>query len=191
MAPPWGLTFFSSMPSSFIHASGTDAKASLHSKTPIWSIVRPARFRAFWVAGMGAVSIGMGGAPARTAVWTRTIGVRPSSAARSLVMTSSAAEPSLICEALPAVTTPSSLNGVLRLPSFSTVPPRRMPSSALKTVPSGRVIGTIWPVNRPSSCAVAALSWLDRANSSSWLRDSPQVAAMSSAPSPWLGKSAP
>src|SRR5581483_9273539 len=35
MAPPFTLTFLRSMPQSFAHARGTDAKASLHSKRSI------------------------------------------------------------------------------------------------------------------------------------------------------------
>ncbi len=62
------------------------------------------------MAGIGAVSMITGSAPASTAVWMRASGVRPSSAAFALVVISSAAEPSLICELFPAVITPSGLN---------------------------------------------------------------------------------
>ena len=55
------------------------------------------------LAGIGAVSMMIGSPPASTAVWIRAIGVRPSSAAFSLVVISSAADPSEICEELPAV----------------------------------------------------------------------------------------
>ncbi len=53
-----------------------------------------------------------GSSPAMTVVWMRTSGVSPSSRAFSLVVTSSAAEPSEIWLALPALMTPSSLKGV-------------------------------------------------------------------------------
>ncbi len=49
---------------------------------------------AFSVAGIGAVSIITGSAPARTAVCTRASGLSPSSLARSPVIISNAAEPS-------------------------------------------------------------------------------------------------
>ena len=62
--------------------------------------------------GVGAVSMMTGSAPAITVVCTRTIGRRPSSRAFSLVVTSRAADPSEIWLALPALMTPSSLNGV-------------------------------------------------------------------------------
>ncbi len=122
---------------------------------------------------------------------TRTIGVRPSSAARSLVVTSRAAEPSEICEEFAAVILPSSLKAGFRPASLSSVPPRRMPSSASTTVPSGSVTGAIWPAKRPSSWAAAAFSCEARANSSSCWRDKPQLSAIISAPTPWFGKSLP
>ena len=98
---------------------------------------------AFAVAGIGAVSMMTGSSPATTAVCTRASGVRPSSAAFSLVVISSAAEPSLICELLPAWITPSSLKAGLSFASAASEPPRRMPSSAMTTVPSSSVTGTI------------------------------------------------
>ena len=79
-----------------------------------------------------------GSAPASTAVCTRAMGVRPSSRAFSDVVISSAAEPSEICEALPAVMTPSGLNGVFSVASVSTVEPRRMPSSCCTRPAVGR-----------------------------------------------------
>ena len=50
------------------------------SKTPISSTFRPVALSAFWVAGIGAVSMITGSSAARTAVCTRASGVRPSSA---------------------------------------------------------------------------------------------------------------
>jgi hypothetical protein len=131
----------------------------LTSKTPISSSRRPDRSSAFSVAGIGAVSMITGSAPASTVVCTRAIGVSPSSRAFSEVVISSAADPSEICELLPAVITPpSGSKAGFSWASPSTVPPRRIPSSIDTTVPSGRMTGAICPSNRPSSCAAAALA---------------------------------
>ncbi len=89
---------------------------------------------------------------------TRATGVKPSSRAFSDVVISSAAEPSEICDALPAVMTPSGVKAVLSPASVSTVVPGRMPSSCSTTVPSGRVNGAICASKRPSARAAAAFS---------------------------------
>jgi hypothetical protein len=147
----------------------------------------PDRSSTLRVAGIGAVSMMTGSSPATTVVWMRTSGVRPSSRAFSEVVTSSAADPSEIWLALPALITPPAWNGVLRPASFSSVPPGRMPSSALTTVPSGVVTGTICSSNAPPDCALAARSCERSAYSSSWVREKPQRVAIISAPTPWLG----
>ena len=142
MAPPTDSAGPSSAPVSICHASGTGANASLTSKASISSIVSPERSSASAVAGIGPVSILTGSSPVTTAVWTRASGVRPSALARSEVMISSAAAPSEICDALPAVIEPPSRNGALSSASFSTVDPRRIPSSSW-TNPSPTATGTI------------------------------------------------
>ena len=139
------------------------------------------------MAGIGAVSMITGSAAASTAVWIRASGVSPSSAAFSLVVISSAAEPSLIWELFPAVMTPPGLNAGLSAAMVSSVPPRRMPSSFVTTVPPGVVTGTICASYPPSSCAAAALSCEARLYSSSWARDRFQRSATISAPMPWFG----
>ena len=74
-------------------ASGTGANASLTSNAPISSDRQPGPLAApSRVAGMGAVSMITGSAPASTAVCTRAIGVSPSSRAFSEVVISSAAD---------------------------------------------------------------------------------------------------
>ncbi len=124
-----------------------------------------------------------GSAPARTAVWTRAIGVRPRAAAFSDVIISSAAAPSEICDEFPAVMMlPSSFSTVFSPASVSTDEPGRMPSSAATTVPSGRVTGAIWASNRPPACAAAARSWEVAENSSAAVRESPHRCAIISAP---------
>ena len=128
-----------------------------------------------------------GSSAARTAVCTRASGVRPSELAFSLVIMSRAADPSLICELLPAWMTPSGLNAGLILAIDSSEPPRRTPSSVSTTVPSSSLTGAIWPAKRPPSMAAAAFAWEARENSSSCVRDSPQRSAIISAPIPWFG----
>ena len=68
------------------------------------------RPRIFSVAGIGPVSIITGSTP--TVVWSTIFarGARPASSAFSLVIRSTAAAPSEICEELPAVIFPFSLN---------------------------------------------------------------------------------
>ena len=113
IAPPFGLSCFSSAPMSFNHASGTGANASLTSKTPMSASLRPERFNAFSVAGIGAVSIITGIGAGDVAVCTLAIGLRPYDFAYSADTSSSAAAPSEICDELPAWMTPSSLNAGL------------------------------------------------------------------------------
>ena len=78
------------------------------------SIDMPARASTFRVAGIGAVSIIRGSSPASEKLTNRARGVRPSWLARSSLMISSAAAPSVICDELPAVTRPPSSSGAER-----------------------------------------------------------------------------
>ena len=87
----------------------------------------------------------------------RTSGVSPSAAARSDVVMSTAAAPSEICDELPALISPLSTNRVGRLASFSSVAPRRTPSSP-RTSPTAVATGTISSSNKPRPCAAAARS---------------------------------
>ena len=89
---------------------------------------------------------------------TRAIGVRPSSRARSEVIISTAAAPSLICEELPAWMKPFSLKAGFSPASFSGVVPRRRPSSVSTTRPSGSSTGAIWDFRAPASIAAASLA---------------------------------
>ena len=82
---------------------------------------------------MGAVSMITGLAPASVAVCTLAIGLSPSDLAFSADMNSMAAEPSEICEELPAWITPSSLNAGFSDAIFSIGVSRRMPSSLSTT----------------------------------------------------------
>ena len=93
------------------------------------SIVIPLRSSSLRVAGIGPVSMITGSTP--TVVWStmRARGVSPSAFALSADISSTAAAPSEICEALPAVILPSGLNAGLSCESFSSVVSGRMPWS--------------------------------------------------------------
>ena len=105
--------------------------------------------------------------------------------ARASDMMRSAAAPSEICEELAAVTTPSGLKDGASAAIFSRFTGTRTPSSTSKTLPSGRVIGAISRLNRPSAMARPARSWLPAENSSSSSRLMPHCSAIISAESPW------
>ena len=86
------------------------------------------------------MSIITGSTPASANVWKRARGVRPSSFAFSSLMMSTAAAPSVICDELPAVITPSGLNAGFSVASFSIDESGRMPSScAISSSPSSVV----------------------------------------------------
>ena len=89
-----------------MQASAWAAKASLSSIRSMSASFRPARLSAFCVAGTGPVPITAGSTPATAVARTFTSGLRPSDLARSSLITSSAAAPSLSGELLPAVTVP-------------------------------------------------------------------------------------
>ena len=188
MAPPFTLTLLMSGCSSRSQANTTDANASLISTRSIWSSVSPARSRTLAVAGIGPVSMVMGSTPARAKLWNRARGRSPSAFAFSSLMIRTAAAPSVICDELPAVTLPSSLNAGLSLARDSRLLSGRMPSSRTKTslpLSVSTVTGTISFSNRPSSVARAARLWLSTLNASSSSRLMPHLSAISSAEMPW------
>ncbi len=94
----------------------------------------------------------------------------PSSSALARLITTTAAAPSEICEAEPAVMVPSLVNAGRSLASDSTVVSARTPSSTLNSIGSplrcGIDTGTISSSNSPSLAARAA-SWCERAENSS------------------------
>ena len=144
----------------------------------------------FVVAGIGPFSIVTGSVPATAKLWNRARGRRPSSAAFSALMISTADAPSVICDELPAVILPSSLKAGLSLASVSAVVPSRMPSSAviISALPSTSIgTGTISLSNRPSSAAWAARRWLSAPNASRSSRVRPYSSAIISAPMPCGG----
>ena len=87
----------------------------------------------------------------------RARGLRPSDAAFSADMTSTAAAPSLSGQALPAVTVPCSGSKTgFSAASFSIVVFGRGPSSLVSSPPSGSVTATISLSKWPDSCAATA-----------------------------------
>mmetsp|Transcript_1505 Transcript_1505/g.4692 ORF Transcript_1505/g.4692 Transcript_1505/m.4692 type:complete len:204 (-) Transcript_1505:760-1371(-) len=123
VAPPRGFTLAGSSPSSRQTPRLWAANASLASKMSTWSMVQPAFCRASLVAGTGPMPMIFGSTPALAYATTRPSGVPPSCAATDSAATTTAAAPSLMPDALPAVTVPSFLNAARSLPSFSAVAP--------------------------------------------------------------------
>mmetsp|Transcript_170384 Transcript_170384/g.414170 ORF Transcript_170384/g.414170 Transcript_170384/m.414170 type:complete len:221 (-) Transcript_170384:110-772(-) len=177
-APPFTLSLLRSAPSSFSHASGTTAKASFTSYRSMSAMAKPARASAACVAGIGPDSMSTGSVPASASVWISAIGVteEPSLASPASFTIMSAAAPSEIWLALPAVTAPSGRSGcggaapiltsVSSFASFSTVVPGRMPSSLVTVTavlaPSSSTrkpsTGSISSAKRPLSVAAKALA---------------------------------
>ena len=149
-----------SAPISASQASGTVANASLTSKAPISSSERPLRCSAFAVAGIGAVSMMTGSSPASTAVWTRAIGVRPSS--RGLLAGGHQQGGGAVGD-LAGVAggdhAVAALNAVLQRAQrlHGAAAPDTL--VAAPTTPAvGRSPAAIWPSKRPASWAAAAFS---------------------------------
>ena len=105
----------------------------------------------------------------------RASGFRPRPAARSAVITSSAAAPSFNPDALAAVTVPSLANAGRSPAIESSVVPAFGYSSCANATGSpfryGIMTGTISSTNRPAFCAASALFWLATANSSCCARE--------------------
>ena len=146
------------MPSSRTTARDCAANASFSSKTSIWSTRSCARASAVVIAGHRAHSHVLGLDPNRRI--REHAGERrlPRSRAQLSVATTSAAAPSLMPEALPAVTVPSFVwNAALSAASFSTVVPARGYSSRSTRTGApfrcGISTGTISSANRPSLTA--------------------------------------
>ena len=144
------------------------------------------------MASIGPVSMSTGSTPTRQVSTTRARGVRPRAAAFSAVIISTAAAPSLICDELPAVCTPSGRATGLRLASASRVVSRRPSSRSTRWVvpvglpsssTSGASTATTWLSKRPSAQAVAARCCEARPKASVSARVTPHLSAMRSAPS--------
>src|SRR5438309_2021621 len=123
----------------------------------------PARFRTFWVAGIGPSPIQLGSTPATAVAITRASGVDVPCPPPSFPVSSNAAAPSLIPLELAAVTVPSCLNAGFSFATASSVVPRRGYSSFEKVVPSGSGTDTSSSVKTQSLSARSARGWLSGA----------------------------
>ncbi len=121
MAPPLTLTRSQSQPSSRPTATDWAANASLASMRSMSFSSSPALARALRVAGTGPMPMMRGSTPAEAAQRIDASGATPLASAFCRDMTTTAAPPSLMPEALPAVTVPSPLNAGRSPSSFSTV----------------------------------------------------------------------
>src|SRR6266850_1237653 len=184
IAPPFGLTR-GSFRSTFIslrQPSTWLAKASLISMMSISASFSPARSRARGIAYAGPTPMMRGSTPALAADRMRAIGFFPLLFPHPLDPMTSAAAPSLIPEALPAVTTPPSNRG-LSFASWSSVASRRGCSSRLIVSPAasfflaGKVMAWISPWKNPSFSARAYFCCDARANSSACSRAMPKSLA--------------
>ena len=193
MAPPFTLTLLVSQPISLFTAQAWAAKASLISSRSRSCGFQPARSSALRDALTGPMPICAGSRPVVAKLAMRPSGVRPSAAALAALMTITAAAPSLMPEALPAVTPPA-LSKAGRSPaSTSALLLRLRNSSAEKTIGSpffcAMLTGTISSLNLPASCAAAAFCWLAKASASCISRVMPNFFATFSAVMPmwyWL-----
>ena len=170
MAPPLGFNFSRSKPSSFPTATDWAANASLASITSKSPISIPAFAITFFVAATGPMPMIRGSTPARAPATHVAMGVTPSSFAFSSLITTTAAAPSLMPEALPAVTIPSFLNAGRSFPRASILEPALGPSSVSTRMVVFFVFtstGTISSLNAPAFWAASHLFWLTMANLSS------------------------
>ena len=122
MAPPLTFTFSGPTPRSFIDCTATAANASLISiRSRSLDGAAPSFSSACWMALEGCDWRELSG-PA-TLPWApiSAIHSRPSSSALALLITTTAAAPSEICEAEPAVIVPSLAKAGRSLPSDSAV----------------------------------------------------------------------
>src|SRR5258708_6597570 len=169
IAPPLTLTLEVSQPRSLLTAQACAAKASLASIRSRSPMLQPAFFSAAREAGIGPVPMILGSTPAWPHETIRPSTFLPSLAACFAVISTTAAAPSLIPEALPAVTVPSFSNAGLSLAIESSVAPWRGYSSVSTTMSPLRdlmVTGTISSLNLPAFCAASALFCEPTENSS-------------------------
>ena len=209
MPPPFGLTssIRSSRCRSFAVCRTTEANASLTSITAMSSSVRPAFATARSIASGLPCSIRVGSTPAMPNETKRARGSSPSRPTAASLAISTAAEPSTICDELPAVTTPSGRNAGLSAASAAAEVSRRGASSTANTAgaataappacntvllasspvgASGSSIGTISRSNLPPSEAASARRCDSSEYASSASRDRCHSSASSSAEVPCI-----
>src|SRR6185503_4461538 len=153
---PLTLIFFVSQPISLLTAQACAANASLISIRSRSAGFHPAFSSARRDDGTGPMPMIDGSTPDEANARILAKGLRPSCAARSAFMTSTAAAPSLIPDALPAVTLPCLSNAGRNAESASSVAPALMNSSLSNATGSplrcGSITGTISSLNLPAFC---------------------------------------
>src|ERR1700682_4629124 len=125
MAPPFTLSRSSGTASSRPTATACAANASLSSKRSMSRSSTPALCNAERTAGTGPIPMIRGATPALEYPRIRARGTRFSDLARDSLITTTAAAPSLMPLALPAVTVPSLANAARSMASDSVVVPAR------------------------------------------------------------------
>ncbi|RUP44808.1 hypothetical protein BC936DRAFT_148982 [Jimgerdemannia flammicorona] len=151
--PPLAFVIARSNPSSFSTARYCAANASLTSTISISPSDKFALFRAPWMAVTGPMPMMDGSTPTACQLTIRARGVRPWRLTASSLATMTAAAPSLIPEALPAVVTPLGLKAGLSLARVAAVVCGRGCSSRARDSTPALVlssIGTISASKRPA-----------------------------------------
>ena len=155
------------------------ANASFASIKSISSIERPVLASTFLVEATGPTPMISGSTPPSAPATHVAIGVMPNSFALSSLITTTAAAPSLIPDALPAVTNPPSFpEQHFSFESDSAVVPARGPSSVTKSTMSFFTLtgtGTISSLNLPAAIAASHFCWLFAENSSNSSRVMPYL----------------
>ncbi len=121
---------------------------------------RPERSSTRRVAGMFAVSISCGPSPPTTKSTGRAPAETPSSRARSAGMIKTGAAPSVICDALPAVTRPPTDRNAEARCAQSSIDVARTPPSTVIAAPSPPDTAMSSPSRRPSRMAAIVRCWL-------------------------------
>ena len=175
MAPPFTLTRAGSMSKALLTAQACAAKASFNSNKSTSLAFQPARCKAFCDAGTGPMPMVAGSKPLVPKEAMRAKGVKPKAAAFLADMTTTAAAPSLMPEALPAVTEPALSKAGRKPAKASALVFLLMNSSVLNTTGSplrcGMSTSTISSLNLPASCAALAFCWLPSAKASCMSRE--------------------
>jgi hypothetical protein len=177
IAPPFTFTISGSSPSCRVEAIATCANASLISTRSRSDTVRPALSSACWIAFAGCACSELSGPATLPCAPISASQASPSRSACSRRITTTAAAPSEIGEAEPAVIVPpptspsrSTANAGRSRASDSGVASGRIPSSSVSATGSPRFCGTsngtISSANAPFFAAAAARWWLPAAYTS-------------------------
>ncbi|RUS17500.1 hypothetical protein BC937DRAFT_89909 [Endogone sp. FLAS-F59071] len=121
MAPPLALVISRFKPSSFSTARYCAANASFTSISSMSPSERPARSSAPLMAGTGPIPMIVGSTPTACQLTIRAKGVSPYLLTACSLAITTAAAPSLMPEALPAVVTPPFLKAGLSFARLSSV----------------------------------------------------------------------